>query len=364
MKSYFIIAGDPSGDSHGALLIREIRKIEPKSRFYGIGGSAMAAEGFESIILQKCVSVVGFWEVVKKYGFFRNLLKRCQNILLNDKPDAFIPIDYPGFNIRLAKYAKSINIPVIYYIAPQLWAWGKNRANQLVGNVDKLLTVFPFETEFFAQSGIKTEFIGHPLLDNPNFGEAIPSERENVLAFFPGSREQEVVKHLKLLSDILLRTGLDKQFEIVIAKAHNVSDNVYNPFSLRFRKIGFETDSIKLLKSAKAGFIKTGTSNLEAALAELPFAMYYKTSIVSYLIAKRLVNLEHISMVNILMKKVVVREFVQNDIEPVDVANHLRTLMTDDVKRLSMIEDFREIRKYLGGKGASERAAKIITDFR
>ncbi|MBE2188645.1 MAG: lipid-A-disaccharide synthase [Candidatus Kapabacteria bacterium] len=364
MKRYFIIAGDPSGDSHGALLIREIRKIEPQSRFYGIGGSAMLAEGFDSIIPQSSVSVVGFWEVLKKYSFFKNLLNRCQAILRNDKPDAFIPIDYPGFNIRMAKYAKSINIPVIYYIAPQLWAWGKDRAKQLVGNVDKLLTVFPFETEFFARFSINTDFVGHPLLDNPDFENISQLERDYKLAFFPGSREQEVVKHLNLFTKILQETGIQNEFPISVAKAKNVPNTVYDSFASNFQNINFENDSANLLRTAKAGFIKTGTSNLEACLAELPFAMYYKTSFLSYIIAKKLVNLEHISIVNILTKRNTIREFVQNDIEPKTVAKHLRQLMTDDVKRKVMIEEFREIRQYLGGLGASHRAAKIISEFR
>ncbi len=166
---YFIIAGDPSGDIHAAKLMKSMLVKNPNVEFYGIGGREMEAIGFKSMIPQKEISVVGFWEVAKKYGMFRQLIKDVQSELETGKYKAFIPVDYPGFNMKIAGFAKKIGIPVYYYIAPQLWAWGSNRAEKLANSVDKLIVVFPFEVDFFKQYGIETYFCGHPLLDEPIF---------------------------------------------------------------------------------------------------------------------------------------------------------------------------------------------------
>ncbi len=363
MKRYFIIAGDPSGDAHGSKLINEIKKIEPQSSFYGIGGNKMVASGLKTLVPLSEIAVVGFWEVAKKYIYFRNLLNRCKSILHNDKPDAFIPIDYPGFNVRLASCAKSINVPVIYYIAPQLWAWGRHRAKKLKGNTDKLLTVLPFEVEFFAQFGIEADFVGHPLLDNAEFRHKSETERDDSIAFFPGSRLQEVRKHLSLFDYILSNSKLYKRHNFIIAKSTNLPDEIYSDFLKKFPRIKTGDNSHKILQKSKAGLIKTGTSNLEAALFGLPFAMYYKTSTLSYLIAKNLVDLEGISIVNILAGNPIIREFIQNDIKADEVERHLERLMADNELRKNMLTDFDKIRQNLGGPGASGRAAKIITGF-
>lgn len=363
MKRYFIIAGDPSGDNHGSKLINELKKIEPGSSFYGIGGKKMIESGLKSIVPLSQISVVGFWEVAKKYYYFKDLLNRCKQILKNDKPDAFIPIDYPGFNIRLATYAKSIYIPVFYYIAPQLWAWGKDRANKLKGITDKLLVVFPFEAEFFAKFGINAEFVGHPLLDNAEFQSKIKLERNDSIAFFPGSRAQEVKKHFELFDYILSNSRLYDKHTFIVAKSANIPDEIYSDFQKKYPKIQTGEDSHIILRNSKAGLIKTGTSNLEAALFGLPFAMYYKTSVLSYLIAKFLVDLNGISIVNILAGKPVIREFIQNDIKAAEVEKYLEQLLYDNDLRNNILMEFDKIRQSLGGPGASVRAAKIIADY-
>lgn len=362
LNKYLIVSGDPSGDLHAANLMREIKILQPKSQFLGIGGESMISEGLQSIALMSDVSVVGFWEVAKKYSYFKNLLNKCINILKNENITAFIPIDYPGFNIRLSKHAKELKIPVFYYIAPQLWAWGKKRAKNLKKVVDKLLVVFPFEVEYFSDYGIETVFVGHPLLDNPNFNSKIKSqkERNGRIAFFPGSRQQEIIKHLKLFKEILeLNTKMNYNFNFTIAKSGNILEKYFSEF-LNLPNVEISDNNYDVMQNSSAGIIKTGTSNLEAGLCGMPFAMYYKTSFITYNIAKNLVNLPYISIINILSKKFVVKEFVQREANPELILNNIKEIINNPDKYHSIQNEYKKIRQILGGEGASKRAASII----
>ena len=208
-KRIFISAGEPSGDLHAARLMAEIKKIYPEIEFVGLGGNRMEAEGLRSIIPISELSVVGFWEVAKKYRFFKEVLNKCTEIISSGDIDLFIPVDYPGFNMRLAANAKKAKVPVVYYIAPQLWAWGKDRAKKLARVCDRLLVLFPFEEEYFSSFGINTTFVGHPLLDNSMFDEVDPADKKNIIAFLPGSRIQEIKRHGRLIREtaILVEKG-------------------------------------------------------------------------------------------------------------------------------------------------------------
>lgn len=366
MNKYLIVSGDPSGDIHSANLMRQIKQLQPDSKFVGIGGERMIAEGLQSIALMSEVAVVGFWEVAKKYNYFSKLLNKCVDILKNDDITAFIPVDYPGFNIRLAKQAKIYDIPVIYYIAPQLWAWGKNRAESLAKVCDKLLVVFPFEVDYFQKFGIETIFVGHPLLDNPEFDVEFKkfSERNGKIAFFPGSRLQEIQRHLKLFKGLLdynKKSGYN--FDFVIAKSSNIPQSAFGDV-LRSHKVEISEDSINIMQNSLAGIIKTGTSNLEAALSGLPFSMFYQTSFATYMIAQRLVNLPYISIINILNNRNVISEFIQKEANPSNILDSIFSLTIDSAKYSSIQSNFIEIRNLLGGSGASLRAAEMITKIK
>lgn len=363
MKTFFISAGDPSGDIHAAKLIKAIKEIEPDSRFIGIGGKECEAQGLVSIVPIEQISVVGFWEVAKRYRMFRRLLDKCRDILLSENVSAFIPVDYPGFNLPLAKYAKGNNIPVLYYIAPQLWAWGKHRAQKLSSRVDKLLVVFPFETDFFAKYDIDVEFVGHPLLDSEDFiGKPNTlSDREKVIALFPGSRVQEIHRHLPLYSKIadLIEKALP-DYEIVMASAKNLNPDLYKSFLHNDKKRKIEPDAGKLMKYAKCGLVKTGTTNLEACLSGLPFTMVYKTSALTYFMGKKLINLDYLSLANILTNREIVKEFIQHEAKPEQIAEELIKLAKNEIYSQNMANEFISIRKMLGEIGASTKAAKII----
>jgi lipid-A-disaccharide synthase len=362
LKKYLIVAGDPSADKYSANLMREIKLISPDTQFIGIGGPEMIVQGLLPLAKMSEVAVVGFWEVAKKYNFFKKLLNKCADILKIEHIDAFIPIDYPGFNIRLAKFARKLNIPVYYYIAPQLWAWGKNRAKNFSNLTDKLFVVFPFEVEYFAKNNISATFVGHPLLDNPIFAEDFKSfsQRNNKVAFFPGSRIQEVNKHLKLFSEILkISESKSYNFNFVIAKSSNIPIDLFSKFANN-SKVEISDNNFEIMQNSSVGIIKTGTSNLEAALCGLPFGMFYKTSFLTYKIAENLVNLPYISIVNILLDKPVVREFIQQDAKPDLILSYIKNLFDNPSEYNEIQQNYNLIRKLLGGSGAAKRVASEI----
>ncbi len=366
MKKFFIVAGDPSGDIHASRLMQAIYSLSTETEFIGIGGKEMSKAGLKSIAPIEEMSVVGFWEVAKKYRYFKKVLKQCSNILKNENIDAFIPVDYPGFNIRLSRIAKENKIPVIYYIAPQLWAWGKNRAKRIAEGTDLLLTVFPFEKEFFSEYGIKTIFVGHPLLDNPIFEGGFPDydTRENLIALLPGSRTQEIKHNLPIMEKIAEKyLTINPDFKIGIAGSKSLNQNVYKTCLNRHKEWILYEDSIELMMKSKAGIVKTGTSNLEAALCGIPFIMVYKTSPISYFLGKHLVNLEFISLVNILLKRKIVNEYIQSEIDINLISHELSDLTNDKEKFNSQQVQFIKIKNMLGAKGASQFTAETILGF-
>lgn len=363
MKKIFISVGDPSADRHAAQLMKEILFINPNIEFIGIGGQKMEECGLKSIANIKDIAVVGFWEVAKKYNFFKNLLEKSKKIISEQNVDLFLPIDYPGFNIRLANFAKSKNIPVCYYIAPQLWAWGKNRANKIQKCVDKLLVVFPFEQDFFGKYNIDTEFVGHPLLDYEEFNRPILNyeQRENLIAFLPGSRTQEIQKHLSFIDE--MKTLVSKKLpdhKIAIAKSKNIDHRLYQSIS---KDVQLFDNSLDLLNIAKFGIIKTGTSNLESALLGLPFAMFYKISYISYMLAKKMINLQYISIVNIIKNDNLVPEFIQKDANPNNIINFASELINNRTHYDEMQNELLSIKQILGAKGAAYNTAKIVLSY-
>jgi lipid-A-disaccharide synthase len=346
--------------------MKEIKRLNADVEFIGFGGKAMINEGLENLIPMEQISVVGFWEVAKRYLFFRKFLKKCSDIISSGDIDLFLPVDFPGFNLRLAESAKANNVPVVYYIAPQLWAWGENRAKGLKEKLDLLLTVFPFETDFFDRFDINTYFVGHPLLDDPEIPEDIPTsdERENIIALLPGSRKQEILRILPVMmesSAIIEKEYPDYRF--AIAKSSNVDDKLYHSMIGNNAKFDLWDNSRELMKTARAGIVKTGTSNLEAALCGMPFVMIYLTSLASYYLAKNLVNVKNLSLVNILARKEVVKELIQNDADKRLISKQIDSILSNKMKYDYMQSQFKAIRFMLGDKGAAENAAEKVVEY-
>ncbi len=355
----FITAGDPSGDAHAARLMASIRKRVPDVLFEGFGGPAMEMEGLRTIAHMKDLAVTGFWEVAKRYPYFRELMSTCDRLLETRKPDLFIPVDYPGFNLRLAAKAKRRKVPVAWYIAPQLWAWGKDRATKLADVVTTLLVVFPFEVEFFKGFGIDTRYVGHPLLDQ--IADMPTVERGSGVLLMPGSRHHEVSKHVPLLVETVRQLHTHNVDQIKVAKAANVSAEDLSPL----RDLGVElvTDSRMAMAEAGAGMIKAGTSTLEAAVLGVPFATFYRTSWLSYEMGKRLVTINSVTMANLLLQQNVIHEYIQHGATPEALSTEILDLLGNDLRRKELFDASEQVREILGGPGASERAADLIAEM-
>ncbi len=365
MLKIFITAGEPSGDIHAAKLMKELRLMHGEVSFYGLGGSNMAAQGLSPIVPLSEIAVVGFSEVARKYLFFRELLRTCERTMKEEKIDIFIPVDYPGFNMLLAKSARQAGIPVAYYIAPQLWAWGQNRAVRLAKAVNKLLVVLPFEKEFFGNYGIDTEFVGHPLLDEPEFVKPLKpfGQREQRIAFMPGSRNQEVLGHCRIMKKTLeYAPELTRRYSIAMAVSPNLSTKIVQEIKSANPGWDYSANARQLLADSLAGVIKTGTSTLEAALLGLPFTMIYRASLLSYAIGRMKLSLPWVALPNILARKFIIKELIQGDATPSSIAGELFRLAEKESFE-TVQADFLSVRQSLGLPGASARAAEIITSL-
>lgn len=357
----FISAGDPSGDIHAANLMRELLALDNSFEFIGIGGPKMQELGLTPIVDFSSINVVGFWEVAKKYRFFKQLEANSKKVISENDVELVILVDYPGLNTRLASYAKSIDKKVCYYIAPQLWAWGKKRAEKLAKSVDKLLVAFPFEVEFFSNFGINTEFVGHPSLDLEIFELDNETARiENQICMIPGSREQEVRSHLVLFDEVIRKSK--GKYKFAISKSPTVDKSIYEIFISKHPDVKIYDNSREAMKSSEFGIVKTGTSTLESTLLNLPFIMIYKTSMTTYLIGRYLVDIDYLAMPNILLKKEVVKELIQQDATASKIVKELDTYMNNKELTKRIRTDFKEIRELLGNKSACKTASRIIKD--
>lgn len=358
----FITAGDPSGDAHAARLMAEIRTHIPTVVFEGFGGPEMELQGLRSLAHIRDLAVTGFWEVAKRYRFFRSLLNRCDDAIARTRPVAFIPVDYPGFNMRLAARVRartSQRVPVLWYIAPQLWAWGERRAAKLAAAVDRLFVVFPFEVEFFARHGIRAEYVGHPLAEE--IPQTTPARVSGEVLLMPGSRAQELHHHVQLLADVVDAVRARRSdVSFVVARARNIDRRALQP--LLSRGVACVDDAHAAMQTASAGIIKAGTSTLEAAFRGLPFATFYRTSPLSFAISKRLVTVTSVTMMNLLLDRNVVHEYIQHDATPQQIAREIEDLLDNAARRSELATAMRDVRQMLSGEGASKRTASLIVE--
>jgi len=348
----FIVAGDRSGDAHAARLMRALRQREASVEFVGIGGPAMEAEGLHAIQSFATMNVSGFWEVLRRYrtlkAAFTSVLQHC-----NTTPyDAFIPVDYPGFNLPLARHLRARGTPVLWYIAPQLWAWGAWRARRLAEAIDRLFVVFPFEVEFFRRAGIEAEWLGHPFLDNPAYAtEPLATKQPNLVALLPGIRQHEQALHLPLMLRLAERLGhRHQQLQFMVACEKPATLRV--PASVRFT-----TNVEQLLQDAQVAVVKAGTSSLEALLAGTPEVVLYRASLGTYLVARSLIRIPFVALPNIITGRRVVPEVVQWSTRIGRIEQQLERLLMNPDEQERQREEARRIRTLLGGSGASQRIA-------
>lgn len=365
----FISAGEESGDLHGAALARALRARFPRARLVGLGGARMETEGVELLAGLNELAVMGFVEVIRHLPFFIELKKRVFAALERERVELVIPIDYPGFNLRLAKHARGRGLPVLYYIAPQVWAWHKSRVRDLANDADRVAVVLPFEEAFLRNAGVNATFVGHPLLDRPE--PAVPRElwarsngldpRRPVLGLFPGSRAQEVRRHLELFSAAAsLVAGRNPAVQPVIGVPRGIDRGVYA--SARFPLV--ESVGGMLLRYSTAALVKSGTTTLEAGIAGTPMVVVYRMAPLSYALARRVVKVPHIALANLIAERRVAPEFVQDAATPRTLADALLPLVdAESPERREMVEGLSAIRGKLGGPGASARVAEIAAEL-
>lgn len=364
---FFVIAGEASGDLHGSNLIREIRNIDSSAQFRCYGGDLMKSEGAEIVKHIGDLDFMGFWEIFINLRTILGYIKECKRDILEWKPDAIILIDYPGFNLRIAEFARKNNIPVFFYISPQIWAWKQRRIHKIKRNVDRLFVILPFEKEFYARFGYEVDFVGHPLLDamstlqscdNETFRVQNQLSTKPIIALLPGSRKQEITRILPEMINVI--PEFNNEFQFVIAGATSVSIDFYRKIiGSNNIQVIFE-QTYNLLSQSEAALITSGTATLEAALLDVPQVVCYKANPVSYFIAKKLVRLKYISLVNLILNREVVKELIQKEMNAVNVTFHLRNLISDTKKREQILEDYVELKRKLGGKGASKVTAELI----
>jgi len=363
-QTFFIVAGETSGDMHGAGLISEIKRILPESNFIGHGGDKMIKSGLEVMHHIDNLAVMGFSEIVKHIPFLLNVMGDSLGKLREIRPDRIILIDYPGFNLRLAKNCNGLNIPITYFILPQLWAWKEKRIQSFHKYIDQSLSIFPFEQDWFETRGVPTSYIGHPFSDILHVD--ITKEQflfkhnilnnEPILTLLPGSRQQEVDKHLPIyLSSARALQQNEHSLKILIAKAPGVNMPKLS------KDILVEEENIRAAISyAKASITTSGTASLECAVLDTPQIVCYKLSKISGFIANQLNNSPFISMANLVAGKKVVPELIQNDVNKKQIVRAVQPLLSNSNERKKMLEDFNGVRRTLGLPGAYTRAAEAI----
>jgi lipid-A-disaccharide synthase len=365
MKIYFV-AGEASGDNHGAALMRALRRLQPDLQLLGRGGPRMkAVAGDRFLDWSGEAGVVGLWEVVKHYGYFRREFRKALREIAQAKPEAVVLIDYPGFNLRLARtlHEGSLGGKIIYYISPQVWAWNRGRIPQMARWLDLMLCIFPFEAELYEQSGLRTIFVGHPMIEDLATKRTNASRDPRLVGLFPGSRTREVRQLLPILIEVMRELHAQRpelRFEIaaastVLAEAiRRELQSLADSLSEVANVVGLAAETMQ--KSA-AAVIASGTATLEAAFFRLPFVLVYKVAAMTYLAGRMLIRVKHLGMPNVLAGREIVPEFIQGKAQPSAIAREVMKLLDDGGRREQMLADFDEVIAKLGKGGANEVAA-------
>lgn len=365
---YYLIAGEASGDLHGANLMRALAEIDPQAQFRFWGGDRMEAVGGKLIKHYRDLAFMGFWEVVTNLRTILRNIDLCKSDITAYQPDALIFIDYPGFNMRIAKWAKQQGIPTHYYISPQIWAWKENRIKAIRRDVDAMYVILPFEKDFYeGKHQYPVHFVGHPLLDAIAARREVSMEvfkRENglderpIIALLPGSRKQEIAKMLSVMLSVV---GSYHPYQFVIAGAPSLGYDFYRQF-IREENVHFVSGkTYDLLSHAHAALVTSGTATLETALFRVPEVVCYRGNWISYQIAKRVISLKYISLVNLIMDAPVVTELIQGDLNTRNLKVELDKLL-DPAYRDKLQRDYQALRERLGNEGASQRTAQAIYD--
>ncbi len=365
---YYLIAGERSGDLHGGNLIKELRKHDSQAVLRGFGGEYMQAAGMEVVVNYQQMAFMGFVAVIANLGTISKLLKQCKNDIREFKPDVIILIDYAGFNMRIAKFAKQNNLKVFYYISPKVWAWNTKRAWKLKANVDRLFSILPFEKVFFKKFDWEIDYVGNPVLDaikafkpDPDFlGKNNLTTEKKIVALLPGSRKMELKRMIPVMAEVVKR---NLQYQFVVAAVKTLPEELYAPLS-EISSVKFVYESTyDLLIHSQAAIVTSGTATLETGLFKVPQAVIYKAGSLEYLLLKRLVKIPFISLSNLIVNRLIFKEFIQDEMNAANLNTELKLLLEDGSYRKKMLSDYDEVYQILDTGSASENAAGLMYNY-
>ena len=366
---FYIIAGEASGDLHASNLVAEIKKKDKKAEFRGFGGDLMKAQGVELVKHYRTMAYMGFVEVAVNLRKVLGNIAQCKKDILEYQPDVVVLVDYPGFNLRIADFAHKKGFKVFYYISPQVWAWKRRRVQKIKKSVDKMLVILPFEEEFYKRYGVDVTFVGNPLLDElAKVGTGNRSiflrrnslgERREIIAMLPGSRRQEVKRTLPVM---LKATSHFPDYQFVIAGVSSLDKSLYKDIMGNSDVFFVENQTYDLLLNSSAALVTSGTATLETALLSVPEVVCYKATNFSYRLAKWMIKVKFISLVNLIMDREVVKELIQGDLNEDNLVKELDQLLHNGKRQRQLLEDYEELKDKLGNVGASEKAAEVIVE--
>ena len=366
---FYIIAGEASGDLHASNLVAEIKKKDKKAEFRGFGGDLMKTQGVELVKHYRTMAYMGFVEVAVNLRKVLGNIAQCKKDILEYQPDVVILVDYPGFNLRIADFAHKKGFKVYYYISPQVWAWKRRRVQKIKKSVDKMLVILPFEEEFYKRYGVDVTFVGNPLLDElAKVGTGNRSiflrrnslgERREIIAMLPGSRRQEVKRTLPVM---LKAASHFPDYQFVIAGVSSLDKSLYKDIMGNSDVFFVENQTYDLLLNSSAALVTSGTATLETALLSVPEVVCYKATNFSYRLAKWMIKVKFISLVNLIMDREVVKELIQGDLNEDNLVKELDQLLHNGKRQRQLLEDYEELKDKLGNVGASEKAAEVIVE--
>ncbi len=361
----FISAGDPSGDNATGRVVEHLKSKYAGLRMFGLGGPRLEALGQEQLADSKDLAVLGFWEVARRYLFFRRLFHRCVSEIQKERPSAVVLVDYPGFNLRLARKLKPLGIPIIYYISPQVWAWGKKRLVEIQANIDRMLVILPFEETFYREHDVACDFTGHYLLEDipSEYISSAPPENRQI-ALLPGSRRQEIHRMLEpmLETAALMHRRYGSRAVVAGVKGMYDYESACARFGAEIVTVDYE-DSRRVIYDSDIVLTASGTATLETGIIGRPMVVMYRTGFITYQIAKRLVTLDKIALVNLVLGEKAVPELIQNEATSASLAQELGRYWEDGPYRAKVIEQLGRVPGALGGQGASVNAASIIEEY-
>ncbi|TAF66684.1 MAG: lipid-A-disaccharide synthase [Cytophagales bacterium] len=364
---YYLIAGERSGDMHAANLMKEIQKKDPKAQFRFWGGDAMSQIAGEPVVHYQKMAFMGITEVIKNLRTIFRLIAQCKKDLLQYQPDVVILIDYAGFNLRIAKFAKKNNIKTFFYISPKIWAWNTKRAYKIKKIIDKMFVIFPFEVDFYQQFNYKVDYVGNPLLDaiaqfqpNPQFREKYQLNPQPIIALLPGSRKQELHHMLPKMLEVSQQFP---DYQCIVAGVRNLPETLYQNLQLYPQVRIIYDDTYNLLANAEAAIVTSGTATLETALFQIPQVVVYQTNPLSFSIGIRLVKIKHFSLANLVAQKEIVKELIQNNFTVKNTTQALKNILKGNSEREKMLQDYQELLSKIGEVGASERTATLMLKY-